>query len=85
MYYFGGELGGRILLPSLSIEPLISMGQAVIQIPDYEHATAMESKLYLAPGMSMKTLFDDANVGIHFRYIMIDPMAFFAIYLSYGV
>ncbi len=85
MYYLGGEIGGRVVLLPFSIEPLLSFGQALVQNPNYERSSSMESKLYFAPGISLKTLFDGSNVGLHVRYLKFDEMAFVALYLSYGV
>lgn len=85
MYYLGGEIGGRVVQLPFSIEPLLSFGQALVQNPNVERSSSMESKLYIAPGISLKTLFDGSNVGIHVRYLKIDEMAFVGLYLSYGV
>jgi len=84
MYYSGGEIGGRIKTSFLLFEPLVSAGEALLQIPNYEHATSMEGKLYVAPGMSVKTVFETSNIGIHVRYLFIDSFGFFALYFSYG-
>lgn len=90
-FYWGPELGLRINAGNFLIEPSFSIGEGTIEVtgketfPQFEVVnTSSKSKFYKAPGIAVKMKFGTMNIGLHYKYVMIDKQNMSALYFSFG-
>ncbi|MBI1937029.1 MAG: hypothetical protein HYS25_02795 [Ignavibacteriales bacterium] len=90
-FYWGPEFGLRVTSGIFSFEPSLSIGESTIEISNktsYDRFeivnTASKSKFFTAPGVAVKIKFGSTNIGLHYKFVMIDKQNMSALYFSFG-
>jgi hypothetical protein len=92
MFYWGPEVGLRFKTDYLIIEPSVSVGEGTLSSandlynpdPGNKNDAATISKLFISPGIGLKSNFGAINIGLQFRYVIIDKRNMSGLYLSFG-
>jgi hypothetical protein len=90
MFYWGPEVGFRFKTDYLIVEPSISVGEGTLSSandlynPNRENNSATVSKLFISPGIGLKSTFGAVNIGLQLRYVIIEKRNMSGLYLSFG-
>lgn len=92
MFYWGPEVGYRFKTDFLIIEPSISVGEGTLSSandlynpnPANKNDAATVSKLFISPGVGLKSNLGAINIGLQFRFVIIEKRNMAGLYLTFG-
>ncbi|QQS36081.1 MAG: hypothetical protein IPM56_17875 [Ignavibacteriales bacterium] len=92
MFYWGPEVGFRFKTDYIIIEPSVSIGEGTLSSandlynpnPVNKNEAATVSKFYVSPGVGLKSNLGAINIGLQFRYVIIDKRNMAGLYLTFG-
>lgn len=87
LFYWGPEIGLRILVNYLILEPSLSIGEGSYQSGSQsllKNNLATKSDLFLAPGLNIKINYGLMKIGLQYKYIIINNQKMSGLYISFG-